>query len=125
MVVAVAMFRANARATHKTLMKWPMSVGRGCGAVLGAMSELLSTPPLSTPLDPPTSTSLSHIGRCVVCSKSTKLEGHGCAACIRQFGTAFIGIAIRVRTDERFRRLCRRAIAPEYKRMFELYFGTA
>jgi hypothetical protein len=88
------------------------------------MTAITSTPPLSTPLEAPTSTSLSHIGRCIVCSKFTKLQDQGCSACIRQFGTTFIQIAIRVRTDERFRRLCRRAIAQEFKDTFELYFGT-
>ena len=69
-------------------------------------------------------TSTACIGPCIVCTRVRELRGAGCAECLARFGARFVELAVRIRQDDDFRRLCRRALPEELRRAFDRYFLT-
>ncbi len=64
------------------------------------------------------------VARCAVCSKVRRLADGGCAECVVRFGTKFVVLAKRVRSDGRLKQLCWRALAPSLRVLFVEYFGA-
>ena len=68
--------------------------------------------------------SVTSVGRCVVCSEVRRLADGGCVECVARFGEQFVALAKRVRNDGRFKQFCWGALAPGLRVLFVEYFGA-